>query len=174
MAEAMVQPLSLPGMVTLKGDLADPRLVTAVRAATGQGVPGRLAAALGADGRGVLWMAPDELLLLVPDGRRVVAELAAALADVAHLAADVSDARVAFRVSGPGARAVLSRLTPADLSKPGFAPGVVRRTRLAQVACAVWMASDDGVDVLVLRSVADYAQAALQGAVACEAVAPIA
>jgi sarcosine oxidase subunit gamma len=173
MAEVTVAPLALPGMVTLKADLADARVQVAVRVACGQDVPARLGAALDADGHGALWMAPDELLLLVPDATATVAGVQGALAGLPHLAADVSDARVGFRLTGPGARAVLARLTPADLSAPGFGPGQIRRTRLAQVACAVWMTGPAPVDLVVMRSVAAYAAGLLQGAAAAEAVAPL-
>jgi sarcosine oxidase, subunit gamma len=174
MADVAVAPLHLPGMITLKGDLGDPRLAMAVRGATGQGVPGRLAATFGPDGRGVLWMAPDEVLLIADGGGKMVASIALAMAGAPHLVADVSDARVAYRVAGPGARAVLARLSPADLAAPGFGPGSVRRTRLAQVPCAAWMTSDTGIDLLVSRSVAGYARAALEGAVASEVVTSVA
>lgn len=173
MAEVTLAPLDLPGMVALKGDLADRRLVDALRAVTGGVVPGRLGAALGADGRGAFWMAPDELLVLVPDAAAAVEQMSLALVDVPHLVADMSDARLAFRLSGPGARAALARLVPVDLSPPGFGPGVVRRTRLAQVACAIWMADEGSIDVMVFRSVAAYARGLLQGAVASETVAPL-
>ncbi|MCU0906876.1 MAG: sarcosine oxidase subunit gamma [Rhodobacteraceae bacterium] len=173
MAEVTVAPLTLPGMVTLKADLADARVQTAVQVACGQATPARLGAALDADGHGALWMAPDELLLLVPDATATVAALQTALAGLPHLAADVSDMRVGFRLTGPGARAVLARLSPADLSAPGFGPGMVRRTRLAQVPCAVWMVSDAAVDVAVFRSVADYASGLLRGAVDSEVRAPL-
>lgn len=173
MAEVTVDPLDLPGMVTLKADLADARVQAAVHAACGQAVPARLGAVLGAGGYGALWMAPDELLILVPDATATVATLQAALTGVPHLAADVSDVRVGFRLTGPGARAVLARLTPADLSAPGFGPGHVRRTRLAQVAAAVWTTSETDLDLAVFRSVGAYALALLRGAAASEASAPL-
>jgi sarcosine oxidase subunit gamma len=87
--------------------------------------------------------------------------------------ADVSDARVGFRVVGPGARAVLARLSPADLSAPVFGPGSVRRTRLAQVPAAIWMTGEGAIDVAVFRSVADYALGLLRGAADSEARAPL-
>jgi sarcosine oxidase subunit gamma len=173
MAEVTVAPVTLPGMVTLKADLADTRVQAALRSACGQDVPARLGAALDAGGHGALWMAPDELLLLVPDATATVAALQAALAGLPHLAADVSDARVGFRLTGTGVRAVLARLTPADLSAPGFGPGSVRRTRLAQVAAAVWMAGPAHVDLVVMRSVAAYAAGLLEGAARSEGQAPL-
>jgi len=173
MAEVTVTPLALPGMFTLKADLADARVQAAVHAACGQAMPARFGVALDAGGHGALWMAPDELLILVPDATATVATLEAALTGVPHLAADVSDVRVGFRLTGPGARAVMARLTPADLSAPGFGPGQVRRTRLAQVACAVWMPSDAELEVAVFRSVGTYAFALLRGAAASEVSAPL-
>jgi sarcosine oxidase subunit gamma len=173
MAEVTVAPLALPGMVTLKADLAVTRVAGAVRAACGQDAPGRLGMALDASGHGALWMAPDEVLLFVEDAPAVVARVQVALAGVPHLVGDVSDARVGFRVTGHGARAVLARLSPADLSAPGFGPGQVRRTRLAQVAAVAWLFSDGAIDVAVSRSVADYALELLRGAAGSEALSPL-
>lgn len=174
MAEVTVTPLDLPGMVTLKADLALPPVVSAVRAAVAQGVPARLGAALDVAGQGALWMAPDELLLFVADAAPAVAALRGALAGVPHLLADVSDARLGFRVAGPGARSVLARLSPADLTGPMFGPGSVRRTRLAQVPVVIWMAGEDAIELAVPRSVATYAFGLLRGAADSEAHAPLA
>lgn len=170
MAEApsvmvVVERAEAPGMVLLRGDLADPALGAAVERTTGQAVPPRRGIAL-ADGRGVAWMAPDELLLFVPRGEAAaaVAALEAALAGRHVLAADVSDLRVAFRLRGPGAREAVARLCPVDMAPEAFPPGTIRRTRAAQVAAAIWMSGPEEVTLLAPRSVADYAAAILAGA----------
>lgn len=166
---ATVRELPAPGMITLKADLAAPEVAEAVRAVTGCAVPGtRQIAAEGAARVG--WMAPDELLLIVPrDGvGAACAGLAARLGALPHLAADVSDMRAVFRVEhGVAARETLAKLAPVDLAPGNFGAGTLRRTRLAQVPAAFWW-EEDGMTLVCFRSVARYAfdvlaQAAAEG-----------
>lgn len=151
-----VSEAGLRGMVTLRADLSQPKVKAAVKKLVGVDVPGIRKIAL-KDGRGAGWMSPDELLLLVPyeAAGATVAALAKALAGVHHLAADVSDARAAFRVEGASAREVLAKLSPTDLAPDRFAEGELRRTRLAQVAGAFWI-EDGGFTVVCFRSAARY------------------
>ncbi len=157
------------GMVLLRGRPDD--LATIARDIIGVGWPGALSAALDDEGHGVLWMAPDEALLLVADHSTVgiVNRIGEALAGQPHLVADVSDARVAFRLSGTGWRDALAKLTPVDLRPAAFGPGDFRRTRLGQVAAAFWMAAPDAVDVICARSVAAYVRDSLTDAARPEA-----
>lgn len=145
------------GMVSLRGDLESPALRDAVAKATGASVPDRRAMSASGDSA-VLWMSPDELMWVgaYTDAPGVVAGLNEALAGGQHLAADVSDARAVFRLSGPEVREVLARLTPADLHPDVLRPGEVRRTRLAQVAAAFWFLDDETVHLVCFRSVAKY------------------
>lgn len=145
------------GMVTLRGDLEDPRIVKACKALTGCAMPGQTGAVLEGD-KGLLWMSPDELLLLVPHDQAgaAVDHLRDALRGMPYLAVDVSDARQIISLEGAGLREVLARLTPADLHPAALAPGTVRRTRLAQVAAAFWLMSEETAEVMCFRSVAHY------------------
>ncbi len=161
-------------MVTLRGAADDLR--DSVDAVSGLALPDRLRAAIEGD-RGLLWMAPDEWLLLLPAGTAgvAVATLTARLGPGHTTVADVSDARVAFRIEGPHWREVLAKLTPADMSPGAFGLGDVRRTRVGQVAAAVWptpgarepAAGAGGAvaaDLLCFASVADYTGALLRDA----------
>jgi sarcosine oxidase subunit gamma len=145
------------GMVTLRGALASPALADAVRAATGCPVPERRRIVFAGE-NAAAWMSPDELMLFVAPGSptSVVADLSRALAGEHHLAADVSDARALFRLTGPGARAVLAKGAPVDLTPTAFGPGDFRRTRLGQVAAAFWMPEADTFDLTCFRSVGGF------------------
>ena len=146
------------GLVTLRADLDAAKARKAVKAAVGVDMPGPRRAVL-AGGKGALWMSPDEILLVMPhgDASGAVAALSRALADTHHLAANVSDARAAFRITGDldACREVLAKLTPADLRPGAFEEGEVRRTRLAQVAAAFWI-EEGGITLVSFRSVARY------------------
>ena len=144
------------GMVTLRGDLASAAVQGAVEAATAQEMPGTRQI-LGGLGSGVAWMSPDEVILFCDAGkaRALAGLLGDALRGQPHLAVDVSSARAVFAIEGQGAREVLAKLCPVDMA--GFAPGEIRRTRLAQVPAAFWMADTETVHLLCFRSVAHYA-----------------
>ena len=152
-----VEDAGLRGMVTLRGDLGAAKLRKAVKDIVGVPVPDTCRADV-AGGKGVLWMSPDELMILVPyaDAETAAAALGKALKGTHYLAVNVSDARAVFRISGEGWREVLAKLTPADLHPDAFGPGAVRRTRLAQVAAAFWMTDEASVDLVCFRSVARY------------------
>jgi len=154
---ASVNESGLAGMITLRGDLASPKLQAAVTAATGARMPEPGTVALSEDG-GLCWMSPDELLVLVHYAEVEVklAEINAGLAGEHALAVNVSDARAVFQVSGDGAREVLGKLCPVDLSAQAFVPGQFRRTRMAQVAAAFWLDQDGSFHIVCFRSVADY------------------
>lgn len=142
------------GMVTLRCRHDVKALPKAVKAATGMVMPaprrivkdGAFAAA---------WMAPDELLLIMPYDQvaNSLATIAKALKADHHLAVDVSDARAVFRITGTKAAQVLAKLTPADLTT--LQPGEIRRSRTAQVAAAFWV-EDGGFSLVCFRSVAPY------------------
>ncbi|MEO0915826.1 MAG: sarcosine oxidase subunit gamma family protein, partial [Pseudomonadota bacterium] len=127
------------GMVTIRGDLSSAKLEKAVVAATGLTMPSRTGAVI--DGtRGVCWMSPDELLVLVPhaDAAGAAQTMEAALNGEHALVVDVSDARACFVLEGeaPLLRETLAKLCPADMREKALSVGTLRRTRLAQVPAA--------------------------------------
>lgn len=142
------------GMVTLRCKHDVKTLPKAVKAAVGMAMPA--ARRIVKDGAfGAAWMAPDELLLILPYDQVVNAleSIARMLKAEHHLAVDVSDARAVFRIHGAKAAQVLAKLTPADLA--ALEPGEIRRSRAAQVAAAFW-AEEGGLTLVCFRSVAPY------------------
>lgn len=154
------------GMISLKVDLTAPACTFALKKAVGLAVPKPCCATMN-DEAAAIWMAPDELLVLCPRDtvELGVRRLTSAMGDAHFLAVDVSDARVIFTLTGEDAmvREVLARLTPADMHPASFTAGHVRRTRLAQVATAIWI-KDGTADVFVFRSVSDYVGSLLENA----------
>ncbi len=152
-----VEDAGLRGMITLRGDLASAAVKNAATGVTGVDMPGLRKAATRGD-RGILWMSPDELLILCPyvETAQVAETMRAGLAGEHALVADVSDARALITLRGNGLREVLAKLAPVDMSPAAFAPGDLRRTRLAQVAGAFWLVSEREAQVICFRSVARY------------------
>lgn len=152
-----VEEAGLQGMITMRGDLASVALKNAVTGVAGVDFPAQRAIATVGE-KGIAWMSPDELLVLVPYGEadEAVATMAAALKGEHATVANVSDARALFRIEGPHAREALAKLTPADLHPAVFGPGEMRRTRLAQVPAAIWQSGAEEFHVICFRSVAKY------------------
>ena len=146
------------GMITLRGDLASDAVRDAVQQSVGLGLPAQRQALMGED-TAALWMSPDEVLLILPYAQvtDALAAIDAALAGQHFLAVDVSDGRSHLHVAGTGARETLAKLCPVDLSEDAFGPGMVRRTRMAQIAAAFWLDASGTFHLICFRSVSDYA-----------------
>lgn len=140
------------GMVLIRAHL--PRAGDAIAEAAGLPIPAQTRFTAGGT-RWLGWMSPDELLLTLPVAE--VAEAALALRDALTgehaLVQDVSAMRCAFDLGGPRAVQVLAKLCPVDFD--AVPDDGLRRTRAAQVACAIWR-RDDGWRIVAFRSVRDY------------------
>ena len=108
-------------------------------------------------------VAKNDFALVLP--RAELADALAALGDALStehaLVLDVSDMRVAFRITGPRAGQVLTKLSPAEIG--AMPPDGLRRSRAAQAACGIWREAD-GYVLIGFRSIADYLQGILTGA----------
>ncbi|MDA5555535.1 sarcosine oxidase subunit gamma [Shimia sp. MMG029] len=154
---ATVEETGLRGMITLRGDLASAEIASAVKAATGADVPAQRKVSVGDKGA-VAWMSPDELLVIVAydEALSVTAQLTEALAGVHSAVTNVSDARAVFRISGDASRDVLAKVAPVDFASDAFGVGDMRRTRISQVAAAIWGNEDGSFEIICFRSVAQY------------------
>lgn len=157
----------LQGMITLRGDLSLATVKKVATTASGAAFPGQRQITV-SDTGALAWMSPDELLILCPydEVSDRLAKMTKTLGNTNALAVDVSDARAIFAISGEDARDVMAKLCPVDLHPEVFKPGEIRRTRLAQIAAAIWMEDDDTFRLICFRSVAQYAYDALKVAAA--------
>lgn len=152
-----VREIGPQGMITLRGDLALPQVIAAVTDLTGLEMPGLRAANTAGD-TGLLWMSPDELLVLVPYRQALAAvdRLNEALSGLHVLVVNVSDMRALFQLRGTQLRDVLAKLAPVDFAPEALPVGELRRTRFAQVSAGVWLLDDTSARVFCFRSVAGY------------------
>lgn len=157
----------LHGMITLRGDIESPKMRKAMHDVMGLTLPKERAINVDGD-KAVAWMSPDELLLMVPHSSvsDTLNALNKSLAGQHFLAADVSDARAVLRVQGDAAREIIAKLCPVDMAPGVFGPGQIRRTRMAQIAAALWMPAESEIVVVCFRSVAQYAFDLLKDAAA--------
>ncbi len=155
---AELQELGLQGMVTVRANLSDAAVRTAVTEVTELSFPDQGRCTIkGTDT--LAWMSPDELLLVSTYAsiEAKVAGLQTELKAVHALAVNVSDARALFALRGAGACDVLAKLAPVDLHPDVFVPGTFRRTRLAQIPAAFWRHADQEFRIITFRSTAQYA-----------------
>jgi sarcosine oxidase subunit gamma len=145
------------GMITVRGDLSSEQFQSAITALTGTGFPDQRKAEIAGE-KAVLWMSPDELLVLVSydDANAAVAQLREALAGTHFMAENVSDMRAAFTLKGDQVRDVVAKIAPVDMSSDQLVPGDMRRTRFAQIAAGFWMVDETTVQIVCFRSVGEY------------------
>jgi sarcosine oxidase, subunit gamma len=150
-----IREMGRQGMVSLRADLGE--AAKAVARVTGADMPAQRQISAGKD-CAVAWMSPDELLILcdADQAGKIAFDLSETLTGQHHLALDISDARAMFSVTGQAGaiRDVLAKITPADIGALGL--GEMRRTRLQQVAGAIWFQSEGEARVICFRSVAAY------------------
>jgi sarcosine oxidase subunit gamma len=148
------------GMIDLRGDLNDSRFTAAVKKVLSQSLPGTPRSSAAKDDISVLWLSVDQWLITCPRARTaaLLTALNKALTGIHSLVVDVSDARSIIRLEGQGAREVLMKGAPVDLTTQEYERGYVRRLRFAELAALVHIVSDqpDILDLYVFRSYADY------------------
>ncbi|WP_439150141.1 sarcosine oxidase subunit gamma [Sulfitobacter sp.] len=145
------------GMISIRGDLTAGYLKKPLKKIAGVDMPEQRGINATAS-TGIAWMSPDELLLMCPytDVTANLETLHKSIASNHALAVNVSDARAVFRLKGKHIREVLAKLAPVDTAPGVFVPGMIRRTRLAQVPAAFWMVDAETAELVCFRSVAQY------------------
>jgi sarcosine oxidase subunit gamma len=134
------------GMVSLKVDLLDAKVREIIQSISGTRCPqiGKIS-----DGKkmSVGWMSTDEYAIFSEssDAIKLVGRVSSKLKKYDHLC-----------LKGKGWREVLSKGTPADLSPKAFGQGVLRRTRIANVAVAIWSFNETEAFIISMTSVGDF------------------
>ncbi|WIV61653.1 sarcosine oxidase subunit gamma [Amycolatopsis nalaikhensis] len=113
----------------------------------------------------VLWMGPDEYLVLGPELSRESSDLEAELSRESSVLAvvDVSAQRNVFRLTGAHAADVLAHGCSIDLDPAVSPPGTCVQTLLARTGI-VLMVREEGFTILVRQSFSDYFRAWLADA----------
>ncbi|MEU9571814.1 sarcosine oxidase subunit gamma family protein [Streptomyces massasporeus] len=149
-------------MVDLRVDPAS-EAAGRIETALGTPLPRRCGETTASGPRTVLWLGPDEWLVLSPseEGAALRESEAAALRDALGSdpgsVVDVSANRTTLELSGPCARQVLEKGCPLDLHPRAFGPGRAVSTTVGPVAALLWQVDDAPTFRLLPRSsFADY------------------
>jgi sarcosine oxidase, subunit gamma len=124
-------------------------------------------------GRLVIWLGPDEWLLVeAGEPSAVERRLAATTAPFAGTVVDVSAHRTLLELRGPRVRELLAGGTSVDLHERAFPVGAAVQTLLARVDVIIGRGGPDTWHVAVRASFARYLADWLKDALGVEGVAP--
>jgi len=110
------------------------------------------------DHRALLWLGPDEFLLITPleTLAAVAAALEQALNGAVHSCVDVSHRQVALELAGPSVATVLAAGCPLDLDLEAFPVGMCTRTLFGKAEIVLWRTAVGTFRLEVARSFAAY------------------
>jgi len=168
---ARVRELPFLTQLDLRADPSDAALMTRLTEAIGGRPPTEPNTAVVSDDgtRHVLWLGPDEWLILAEPGSALELEssVRAAIGDGRGAVIDVSANRTTIAVSGPRARELLAFGCSLDLDERRFKPGMCAQTLLARanvIVVPVGPAVEPSFRILVRPSFASYLAAWLTDA----------
>jgi len=154
------------GFVVLRGQHDDPAFLEAI-AALDLALPRPIYATTRDEGsRTLLWISPDESLLLLPLAEKdaFIEQVTSAFAGLHAAVVDNSGGYACVQLSGSRALDVLKKLCAYDLGNEAFPVGRVLSTHLAKAPVIIHRADSEYLQLLIRFSFADYAGRALSAA----------
>jgi sarcosine oxidase subunit gamma len=114
----------------------------------------------------ILWLGPDEWLLVDDPGKEadLVARLRSALEGIHSAVVDVSASRVVLVVRGPDAEEILAKAATLDFHVKGFPVGTCAQTNIARTQGLIHRIAHDEFRIFVRPSFARYLSAWLEDA----------
>lgn len=139
--------------VNLRADVADVDAMARIAAALGSPLPTQPNTTADGARWSVLWLGPDEWLVVGPEGDelRIERALRAALAGAHGSVVDVSANRTTLELRGPMAREVLAKGCALDLHPRRFRAGDCAQTALARAQIVLRQVDDEPVYWILVR-----------------------
>ena len=132
-----------------------------IAAVTG-GLPAASGGVSGTGDTSVLWLGPEEFLVVAPTeaheslGGDLIQALREALADGAGQVVDLSANRTTFELTGPRARAVLEKGCSLDLHPRVLSAGTALSTEIGNIPVVLWKTGEDSFRIFPRASFADF------------------
>ena len=126
------------------------------------GLPERCGDVGGTERVSVLWLGPQEFLVVAPEdahdslGGDLIGSLKSALGDAAGQVVDLSANRTTFELTGPRARAVLEKGCALDLHPRSFTPGTALNTEVGNIPVVLFKTGEESFRLFPRASFADY------------------
>ena len=163
-----IRELPFVSQVNLRADPKDADLMQRLATAIGLALPIAPNTVTSGKDRRALWLAPDEWLVVGPDGQQgaIEQELRNGLNGAFGSVTDVSANRTLLQIRGAKARARLAHGIAIDLDPRSFGPGRCAQTLLAKAQVIIECCDESGLMLYVRASFATYAADWLLDAVA--------
>ncbi|WP_455836307.1 sarcosine oxidase subunit gamma [Pseudarthrobacter siccitolerans] len=132
-----------------------------IAAVTG-GLPAACGSVSGTGDTSVLWLGPEEFLVVAPTeaheslGGDLIQALREALADGAGQVVDLSANRTTFELTGPRARAVLEKGCSLDLHPRVLSAGTALSTEIGNIPVVLWKTGGESFRIFPRASFADF------------------
>ena len=148
-----IREIAFATQVNLRGNADDCVFSSHVGALLGCELPATANTWSASPGCTVLWLGPDEWLVVAPDGRNesLVEDLRLALKGLHHAITDVSANRAIIELAGAHARVVLAKGCPLDLHRSAFAPPQCAQSLLAKSQVILQSVDDEPTFRLYVR-----------------------
>ncbi len=150
-AGVKVEPLGPAERVSLR---APAESAASLSRALGVTLPEKPKTSAAKGGRVVLWLGPDEWLVLDEEGKDLLGDCAKA--KQLHSAVGISHRNMAISVSGPAAEACVSAGCPQDLSLAAFPVGACSRTVFGKAEIVLLRTAEDAFRVECWRSFSPF------------------
>ena len=154
-----IRELPFVSQVDLRADPKDADLMQRLAAAIGFALPTVPNTVTSREDRRALWLAPDEWLVVGPDGQQgaIERELRNGLNSAFGSIVDVSANRTVIEIRGGKARDLLAHCVPIDLDARVFSAGRCAQTLLAKAQVILECRDESGLILYVRASLATYA-----------------
>ena len=138
-SELSIRELAFVSQINLRADPKDANVMQRLAEALGFALPVVPNTVAAKGDRRVLWLGPDEWLLVGPDGQQMAFEqaLRTGLNGGFGSIVDVSANRTLLEIRGPKAHQLLAHGVPIDLEARSFGPGRCAQTLLAKAQVIV-------------------------------------
>ena len=126
------------------------------------GLPAKCGSVAGAGETSVLWLGPEEFLVVAPReaheslGGDLIQALREALGDGAGQVVDLSANRTTFELTGPRARAVLEKGCSLDLHPRVLKAGTALSTEVGNIPVVLWKTGDESYRIFPRASFAEF------------------
>jgi len=155
------------GFINLRGKAENAAFMAGVSRALNSELPTIANTMIETGGHRIYWLGPDEWLVITPEGQqlKLQTELQQALDGVFSAVVDTSSGLTMVEITGDNAAALLCTDCPLDLHPRKFSAGQCAQTRLAKAGMTIApMRDDNGFEIIIRRSFADYLLLWLQNA----------
>ena len=145
------------GLVTVKANFLDKKIREMLAKTLGIDLPKTGKIAFGKK-LSVGWMSTDEYAIILKkmEADKIIRKLDTKMNKYHHLCVNMSDSRRCYRLRGNGWREVLSKGSPVNFHPLAFGPSSFRRTRVANLAAAIWAVTENEAYLFSMQSVSGF------------------